>query len=110
MEIIYLNDCFYTALNQGEITALITDELVQDIKSGDQIRIQKPEPPMYRTYMVTNIKRIRVDEITKEMAQKLGYVSKEILIKHMGLHNIKKLYYYIEVQDEYNYSSQEIEE
>lgn len=41
MEIIYLNDCFYTALNQGEITALITDELVQDIKSGDQIRIQK---------------------------------------------------------------------
>lgn len=110
MEIIYLNDCFYTALNQGEITALITDELAQDIKSGDQIRIQKLEPPMYRTYMVTNIKRIRVDEITKEMMQKLGYVSKEILIKQMGLHNIKKLYYYIEVQDEYNYSSQKIEE
>ena len=110
METLYLNDCFYIALIQGEISALITDELVHDIKSGDTIRVQKLEPPMYRTYMVTNIKRIRIDEITKEMMQKLGYVSKEILIKQMGLHNIKKLYYYIEVQDEYNYLSRKIEE
>ena len=99
MEIIYLNDCFYTALNQGEITALITDELEQNIEAGDEIRVQKPEPPMYEAYIVKNVKRIRVDEITQEMVQKLGYTSKEILKTDIGLQNTKKLYYYIELKN-----------
>ena len=90
METIHLEECYYTALTQKEITALITDELEQNIEAGDEIRVQKPEPPMYGTYIVKNVKRIRVDEITQKMAQKLGYTSKEILKTDMGLQNTKK--------------------
>lgn len=54
---------------------------------------------MYRRYIVKNVERIRVDEITQEMAQKLGYTSKEILKTDMGLQNTKKLYYYIELKN-----------
>lgn len=99
METIHLDECFYTALKQKEITALITDELEQNIEPEDEIRVQKHDPPMYGTYIVKNVKRIRVDEITKEMMQKLGYTSKEILIEHIGLQNTKKLYYYIELKN-----------
>ena len=69
METIHLEECYYTALTQKEITALITDELEQNIEAGDEIRVQKPEPPMYGTYIVKNVKRIRVDEITQKMAK-----------------------------------------
>ena len=55
---------------------------------------------MYGRYIVKNVKRIRVDEITQEMVQKLGYTSKEILKTEMGLQNTKKLYYYIELKNE----------
>lgn len=55
---------------------------------------------MYRRYIVKNVKRIRVDEITQQMVQKLGYTSKEILKTEMGLQNTKKLYYYIELKNE----------
>lgn len=99
METIHLEECYYTALTQKEITALITDELEQNIEAGDEIRVQKPEPPMYRRYIVKNVERIRVDEITQEMVQKLGYTSKEILKTEMGLQNTKKLYYYIELKN-----------
>lgn len=99
METIHLKECCYTALTQKEITALITDELEQNIEAGDEIRVQKPEPPMYRRYIVKNVKRIRVDEITQQMVQKLGYTSKEILKTEMGLQNTKKLYYYIELKN-----------
>lgn len=99
METIHLEECYYTALTQKEITALITDELEQNIEAGDKIRVQKPEPPMYGTYIVKNVKRIRVDEITQKMAQKLGYTSKEILKTDIGLQNTKKLYYYIELKN-----------
>lgn len=99
METIHLEECYYTALTQKEITALITDELEQNIEAGDEIRVQKPEPPMYGRYIVKNVKRIRVDEITQEMVQKLGYTSKEILKTEMGLQNTKKLYYYIELKN-----------
>lgn len=99
METIHLEECYYTALTQKEITALITDELEQNIEVGDEIRVQKPEPPMYRRYIVKNVKRIRVDEITQKMVQKLGYTSKEILKTEMGLQNTKKLYYYIELKN-----------
>jgi len=100
METIHLEECYYTALKQKETTALITDELEQNINPGDEIRVQKPEPPMYGTYIVKNVKRIRVDEITQKMVQKLGYTSKEILKTEMGLQNTKKLYYYIELKNE----------
>lgn len=100
METIHLEECYYTALTQKEITALITDELEQNIEAGDEIRVQKPEPPMYGTYIAKNVKRIRVDEITQKMVQKLGYTSKEILKTDMGLQNTKKLYYYIELKNE----------
>ena len=100
METIHLEECYYTALKQKEITALITDELEQNIEAGDEIRVQKPEPPMYEIYIVKNVERIRVDEITQEMVQKLGYTSKEILKTEMGIQNIKKLYYYIELKNE----------
>lgn len=116
METIHLDDCFYAALKQKEITALITDELEQNIEPEDEIKVQKPKdptmisPPIYRHYIVTKAKRIRVDEITKEMMQKLGYTSKEILIEHIGLHNTKKLYYYIELQNECNCSHEKIKE
>lgn len=99
METIHLEECYYTALTQKEITALITDELEQNIEAGDEIRVQKPEPPMYGVYIVKNVERIRVDEITQKMAQKLGYTSKEILKTDMGLQNTKKLYYYIELKN-----------
>ena len=99
METIHLEECYYTALTQKEITALITDELEQNIEAGDEIRVQKPDPPMYGTYIVKNVKRIRVDEITQKMAQKLGYTSKEILKTDIGLQNTKKLYYYIELKN-----------
>ena len=99
METIHLEECYYTALTQKEITALITDELEQNIKVGDEIRVQKPEPPMYEIYIVKNVERIRVDEITQEMVQKLGYTSKEILKTDIGLQNTKKLYYYIELKN-----------
>ena len=99
METIHLKERYYIALKQKEITALITDELEQNIEAGDEIRVQKPEPPMYGTYIVKNIKRIRVDEITQKMTQKLGYTSKEILKTDMGLQNTKKLYYYIELKN-----------
>lgn len=99
METIHLEECYYTALTQKEITALITDELEQNIEGGDEIRVQNPEPPMYRRYIVKNVKRIRVDEITQKMVQKLGYTSKEILKTEMGLQNTKKLYYYIELKN-----------
>ena len=99
METIHLEECYYTALTQKEITALITDELEQNIEAGDEIRVQKPEPPMYGVYIVKNVERIRVDEITQKMAQKLGYTSKEILKTDMGLRNTKKLYYYIELKN-----------
>ena len=99
METIHLEECYYTALKQKEITALITDELEQNIEARDVIRVQKPEPPMYEAYIVKNVKRIRVDEITQEMAQKLGYTSKEILKTDIGLQNTKKLYYYIELKN-----------
>ena len=110
METIHLDECFYTALRQKEITALITDELEQNIEPENEIRVQKHDPPMYGTYIVKNVKRIRVDEITKEMMQKLGYTSKEILIEHIGLHNTKKLYYYIELQNECNCSHEKTKE
>lgn len=100
METIHLEECYYIALTQKEITALITDELEQNIEAGDEIRVQKPEPPMYRRYIIKNVKRIRVDEITQQMVQKLGYTSKEILKTEMGLQNTKKLYYYIELKNE----------
>lgn len=99
METIHLEECYYTALTQKEITALITDELEQNIEAGDEIRVQKSEPPMYEAYIVKNVKRIRVDEITQEMVQKLGYTSKEILKTDIGLQNTKKLYYYIELKN-----------
>lgn len=99
METIHLEECYYTALTQKEITALITDELEQNIEAGDEIRVQKPEPTMYRRYIVKNVKRIRVDEITQKMVQKLGYTSKEILKTDMRLQNTKKLYYYIELKN-----------
>ena len=99
METIHLEECYYTALTQKEITALITDELEQNIEAGDEIRVQKPEPPMYGRYIVKNVERIRVDEITQEMVQKLGYTSKEILKTDIGLQNTKKLYYYIELKN-----------
>ena len=44
METIHLEECYYTALTQKEITALITDELEQNIEAGDEIRVQKPAP------------------------------------------------------------------
>ena len=99
METIHLEECYYTALTQKEITALITDELEQNIEAGDEIRVQKPEPPMYARYIVKNVERIRVDEITQEMVQKLGYTSKEILKTEMEIQNTKKLYYYIELKN-----------
>ena len=99
METIHLEECYYTALTQKEITALIIDELEQNIEVGDEIRVQKPEPPMYGRYIVKNVERIRVDEITQEMVQKLGYTSKEILKTDIGLQNTKKLYYYIELKN-----------
>lgn len=99
METIHLEECYYTALRQKETTALITDELEQNINPGDEIRVQKHDPPMYSRYIVKNVKRIRVDEITQKMVQKLGYTSKEILKTEMGLQNTKKLYYYIELKN-----------
>lgn len=99
METIHLEECYYTALRQKEITALITDELEQNIEPEDEIRVQKHDPPMYSRYIVKNVKRIRVDEITQKMVQKLGYTSKEILKTEMGLQNTKKLYYYIELKN-----------
>ena len=55
METTHVEECYYTALTQKEITALITDELEQNIEAGDEIRVQKPESPMYGTYIVKNI-------------------------------------------------------
>ena len=80
METIHLEECYYTALRQKEITALITDELEQNIEPGNEIRVQKHDPPMYSRYIVKNVKRIRVDEITQKMVQKLGYTSKDLAV------------------------------
>ena len=43
METIHLEECYYTALKQKEITALITDELEQNIEAGETRTVQGKE-------------------------------------------------------------------
>ncbi len=105
MVILYVEECQQKALKDGAITALIKHKISDKINIGDNISIlidgnwYAPAEKIIRT--ITDIKRIRLDELTPDQIKKCGYEHKDILMAHLKLEDRGELYYFIDFSQRY---------
>lgn len=105
MVILHVEEYQQKALKDGAITALIKHKISDKINIGDDISIFIDDnwfaPAEKITRTITDIKRIRLDELTPDQIKKCGYEHKNILMDHLKLEDRGELYYFIDFSQRY---------